>query len=92
MDQDNLSEIISVVKYLLERTARLIVIMPSYDQPIGEYKLTKSTNFFFQYLKKTLESSQIFFENSCIIDNFEEKMETEAYPDNSIVVLENCYF
>lgn len=27
-----------------------------------------------------------------LIDNFEEKIETEMFPDNSVLVLENAYF
>lgn len=65
--------------------------MASYDKPSGEYKLTKSTQFFFNYLKQFWESNVHSFEPSCIIENFAEKAESD-FPDNSIIVLENCYF
>lgn len=51
--------------------------MPSYGEyTYGEYKLTSSMEFFFNYLKKIYESSNpIFFEKSCYIENFEDKIE-----------------
>lgn len=66
--------------------------MPSYDEPLGYYKLTSSTKFFYEYLKHKLENYIIFFNEACVIENFSEKMETENYPDNTIIILENCYF
>lgn len=79
------------LKYILERQAKLVVLMVSYDVPIGEYKLTSSIKFFVEYLKKQVEN-QIQFIDTFYIDNYEEKIETESFPENSILVLENCYF
>lgn len=46
--------------------------------------------FFANFLRKRFEN--VIFEKSIFIEGFEEKMETEAYPEGSIVVLENAYF
>jgi len=65
--------------------------MVSYDEPLGEFRLGSSVRFFSEYLKLQVEN-QITFNETFLIDNFEEKLETESYPDNSILVLENSYF
>ena len=56
------------------------------------YSYLKFMEFFANWLRKNNESFQVYFEKSLLIANFEEKMETEIYPDGSIVVLENAYF
>jgi hypothetical protein len=32
------------------------------------------------------------FNEGNLIENFEEKIETESFPDNSVLVMENAYF
>ncbi|KAL4481803.1 hypothetical protein ABPG74_007892 [Tetrahymena malaccensis] len=91
LDEENLLEIMDSLKYILERQAKLVILMVSYDVPLGEYKLTSSIKFFVEYLKKQVEN-QIQFVDTFYIENFEEKIETESFPDNSILVLENCFF
>ena len=49
--------------------------MPSYDEPIGYFKLTSSTKFFFEFLKKKLENFAVFWGENCLIENFAEKLE-----------------
>jgi 3-phosphoglycerate kinase len=56
----------------------------------GKYSYVNSMEFFANYLKRKYEN--VIFEKSIFIENFEEKMETEIYPEGSIIVLENAYF
>lgn len=66
-------------------------MMVSYDIPLGEFRFTSSVKFFAEYMKKQLENP-VAFNESIYIDNFEEKIETESFPDNSVLILENTYF
>ncbi|EGR28466.1 phosphoglycerate kinase, putative [Ichthyophthirius multifiliis] len=93
LDEDCVQEIIEQLKFLIEKQTKLVILIIHYDIPLGEYKLTSSVKFFFEYLKKQMESTQISFnENSTLIENFDEKIETEFFPENSILVLENAFF
>jgi len=53
------------------------MLMISFDSPIGKYELTSSTKFFVDYLKNGILENQVYFSEQVIIDNYEEKLETE---------------
>lgn len=91
--------ILDNVRYLLERQAKLVIVMVSYDEPHMGHPphFTRSVRFFSDYLRKQLDAATqttavYFNEGGLIIDNFEEKIETEFFSDNSVLVLENAYF
>lgn len=85
-----LEESVEVLKTLLERQAKLIVVLPSYDAPTGSYKFTSSTKFYFEWLKTQLECPVYF--SDTLIENLDELLENQTYQENSVLVLENLFF
>jgi hypothetical protein len=44
-----------MIRVLLERSAKLVVLVVSYDKPYGNYRLTSSVKFFANWLRTKLE-------------------------------------
>lgn len=58
MDEDCVGEILENVRYLLERQAKLVIVMVSYDEAhIGKPHFTRSVRFFSEYLRKQLDAT-----------------------------------
>ena len=51
LDEMNLSEIIETVKFCLNRLAKLVIIMASYDEPFGRPSHLTTIKFFYEHLK-----------------------------------------
>lgn len=51
LDQDNLDDIIDSLKICLEKMAKLIILMISYDKPHGKYSQVHSVKFFEEFLQ-----------------------------------------
>lgn len=68
LDEDSLKSALDITKYLLEKQVNLLMVMVSYDQPLGHYRLTSSMKFYQDFLKTKYEQPVIFLE-SCFIKN-----------------------
>lgn len=70
------------------------MLLVSYDEKLGEFKLTSSLQFLSEYLRTQIENTITFADSNkqVLIENFAEKIESEFYPDNSVLLLENAYF
>ncbi|CAD8058113.1 unnamed protein product [Paramecium primaurelia] len=90
LDQATLQECVDTIKLLMERQAKIVVLLVSYDNPSGKYKFTSSTKFFYEWLKTHVECPVYF--NDAIIENLDEQLETQTYQENSVLVLENLFF
>jgi len=53
IDLDNLNDIMESIKYCASFT-KLLVIMVSYDEPVGYYKKSSTVRFFSDYLRKVI--------------------------------------
>ena len=88
-----------MIRNLLERQAKLVIVIVSYDRLFGiiyisikgRQKTTSSIKFFYDWLKSNLEQV-VTFSESHIIENFDENVENQVYPENSVLVLENIFF
>jgi 3-phosphoglycerate kinase len=91
LEEGCVESILECIRYLQQRNSKTIFLCLSYGEKSGgKYSYTQSMEFFANFLKRRFES--VIFEKSILIENFEEKMETEAYPEGCLVVLENAYF
>lgn len=88
LDPNNLQNIIDNVKFCLDRSAKLVILQLSYDKPTHINNNLASVKFFYDYIKMKLEQNSVFVPTT-LIPNFEEKLENDFYPDNSLIILEN---
>lgn len=93
LDQQALNNILSNVKYMLENQAKLIILLVSYDKPIGRPYNRGSIKFLQEMLQAKFENNHIIFqEDKLLIDDFNEKIENDFYQENSIILMENVFF
>ena len=51
LDAENLENSINTIKYCLEHLSKLVIVLVSYDQPLGRYRKLSSVKFFHDILK-----------------------------------------
>lgn len=51
LDPDNLEEILENLKVCLEKMAKLVILLVSYDKPLGKYSQIHSVKFFEEFLQ-----------------------------------------
>lgn len=90
VEEKSLHEASSLIKFLLEQLAKLVIVLVSFGEPHGREKPGNSVRPFYEFMKTQIE--QICqFEESCKILDMAERHEMESYPDNSCVILENVF-
>lgn len=68
--------------------------MGSFESATGYFYLPWSIKFLSDYLKTQIESNVVVFNEgtTSLIESFEDKIENDFFADNSVLVLENCFF
>ena len=90
LDEKSLLEAVTVIKSCLEQLAKLVVVLVSFGEPNGKPNPDTSLKYFWEYTRNALDQLCNFEEN-CRIMDFQERVEADAYPPNSAVILENIF-
>ena len=72
----------------------LCICVISLGDPKGRVIAENSLQLFHDYIKMVIPTYNLHFSETCIIGDWAEKMEAEAYTqgENSVLILENVFF
>jgi 3-phosphoglycerate kinase len=51
LDEENLRELLETIKYCLDHSAKIVILLLSYDKPTAIYNQVFSVEFFVEYLQ-----------------------------------------
>lgn len=51
LDEENLKELLETIKYCMDHSAKLVILLLSYDKPTGIYNQVYSVEFFVEFLQ-----------------------------------------
>ena len=90
LEEKSLSEAVNVIKMCLEQLAKLVIVLVSFGEPNGRKAPDTSIKYFWEYMVNQLDQV-CKYEETCKIDELQEKIDGEVYPGNSAVILENIF-
>ena len=91
IEAKNYSDFMETIRYLIEHLAKLVILVVSFDKPLGGYNRYASLEFLYEHLKQVMDCP-VAFNDQVYIDNYAEILDSDEYPENSILLLENVNF
>ena len=93
IDEKCLEEALTMIKYCLELTAKLVMVVVSYGDAFGIPKKELSTRFFYDWLTSKLDQNLVTSSDNIRFEkDADDNFPFDSAADNSVLVFENIFF
>lgn len=91
IEAKNYLDFMETLRYCIEHLAKTVILIVSFDKPLGCYNRFASLEFLSEHLKQVMDCPVTFLDQ-IFIENYAEVFESDELPENSILLLENVNF